>query len=944
MQEHNLLSTPQITHDRQAKLSYSWLNARISTEQLKLLHQGSLRMIIILGISLSGVILLLWNSINTSLVLPIATWLATLGLLRQALASGFLREAQDTKQDGHQKWLLYFCMSTALSGASFAAAILLLMPFSTFTDLAATQLLLTIALLSSAVLFSCYLPAFICFSLPSLLPVSLSLWMNPVPQTDIWAFIQVILLGVVLYCALYAHRFSIKSLERRFRNQALSDLLSDENRKVRDTQKELEETHAGLEQMVTERTRELSETTEALKNSEHRLSQALDASRLGFWDWDMENEQIYHSHFKELFGYDTEKLSGFKGHLEPLIHTSDAPRVRKAIIAHLRHKTDQYLARYRILHANGSWVWVEDSGQVVEWNDKGRASRMLGTRRDISLEMEHERQTRLALTLFQSTSEAIFVLNARFRFVAINKAFKELTGYSNDEIINKTIADFQTDDGNEELYNKIGSALIEQGRYEGELIERRKDGDTYPIWIQISSVRDQSGRITHYVGLFRDLTEYKQTEERLTYLANFDPLTGLANRNRFRERLYEAIAYADAKQQSFALITIDLDRFKQINDSLGHEVGDNLLQQVSRRLTQHTSHAHSVARLAADEFSLIIDNNPTQDAISALGETIVQAVSKPYRIHDHELIIGASIGVAMFPENARELQTLISQADMAMAQAKYLGGNNLQFYNRNLQSASRERVALETSLRKAISNGELETYYQPKMTLAGDTITKAEALVRWNHPEEGLITPGRFISIAEESSLINDIGEFVMRQACQQARTWLDQGWEIRVSVNLSVSQLRQAQLIELIRTVLEETRLPPHLLELELTESLIMDDIERTIEALHAIRQLGVTISIDDFGTGYSSLSYLKRFPVDALKIDRSFISSLDTSEDDSAITRAIIVMAHSLDLKVVAEGVEKPSHLQFLRDNACDEVQGYFISKPLPAAEFSQFLASRA
>ena len=813
-----------------------------------------------------------------------------------------------------------------------------------------------IAVFSCAILYSCYLPAFYFFSVPLTLGISGWLWTSHSADARHWALAGPFLLIFMSYPAYYIHRISITALTRNLMNQALSKRLSTENRKTDIARRELEDARMDLEKIVSHRTRELTFTntrlndeigqrenaSHALQESERRLTQVLDASRLGFWDWNMEAEQIFHSRFKELFGYDIDQLNGFKGHLEHLIHPNDAKDVRQAIVSHLRKKKEQYVARYRIRHASGEWIWVEDRGQVVEWDHLKRASRMLGTRRDISLEMQYEQEARLAVTVFESTSDAIFVLDTNFCFMTVNKAFRELTGYQNKDIIHKSTLELNASE-NSDRYRHMLEELSIEGQVQGEIIEYKKDGKPFPIWIQMNAVKDNHGVVIHYVGLFRDLTQHKETEERLRYLSNYDPLTGLANRTLLQSRLHEALKTAEKNNQELALIMIDLDRFRQINDSLGHATGDELLRQVSRRLLRHTARVHTTSRLASDEFAIVIDTWTDPETLEELSKEIIKTLSTPYTLDDNELLIGASIGISRFPENGREMQTLISQADIAMNQSKHLGGNTVQFFNENMRSSSRERLALESELRQGIDGDQLEVFYQPKMTLAEGSITTAEALVRWNHPTEGLVLPGKFIALAEETGLIHDIGAFVLEQSCLQAREWLERGWEIRVSVNISVGQLRKGHLADQVKDVLKRTRLPAHLLELEITESQLMDDIESSIEMLTLVRDLGVTLSVDDFGTGYSSLSYLKRLPVDTLKIDRSFISHIHTNDNDSAITRAIIAMAHSLDLRVVAEGVELRSHIDFLQEHACDEVQGYFISKPLPVSEFNQFLSLR-
>ncbi len=450
----------------------------------------------------------------------------------------------------------------------------------------------------------------------------------------------------------------------------------------------------------------------------------------------------------------------------------------------------------------------------------------------------------------------------------------------------------------------ITAALNESGFWEGEINETRRNGEPFPEWLQVSAVRDEQKRVIRYVGMMSDLTARKETEQQLQFLSNYDRLTGLANRTQFREHLHKSLTLARLNREKVALLMIDLDRFKPINESLGHEIGDRLLKAAAERIGQHAGGEENLARVGGDEFTLLLENHGGEGAISQHCQKLINAMKKPFMIDGHELLLGASIGISVFPDTAKEAQSMINQADMAVYQAKRSGGNNFQFYRSNMRVASVEQLALETSLRKAIFKNEFVVYYQPKMDLASNRINSVEALVRWQHPTMGLLPPADFIPLAEETGLISAIGELVL----------------------------------------LESTELPAHLLELELTESLIMEDMEQNIELLQQLRTRGIELALDDFGTGYSSLSYLKRFPVDTLKIDRSFIMDLDKSPDDAAITRAIIDMAHSLQMNVVAEGVETDAHLSILRDMHCDSIQGYLISRPVPEKELVELLHTQA
>jgi diguanylate cyclase (GGDEF)-like protein/PAS domain S-box-containing protein len=553
-----------------------------------------------------------------------------------------------------------------------------------------------------------------------------------------------------------------------------------------------------------------------------------------------------------------------------------------------------------------------------------------------------EERLRQAATVFENTSEGLAVTDAHERIIMVNQAFCELTGYAEQEVLGKTPRMFQSGRHDRDFYAAMWAEIKATGQWRGEVWNRRKDGEIYPELLSINAVRDESGEATHYVGIFADLSKIKATEARLEFLAHHDPLTELPNRLLLYYRLELSIELARREGHQLALLILDLDHFKDVNDSFGHLAGDELLKGVAARLLQRLRGTDMLSRLGGDEFAVVLINLSqvqdvvlvAQDFIRALGET--WCLGNGIEVH-----VGTSIGISLFPGLGQTAEELLSQADAALYKAKAAGRGNFQFFSDDLTLAARERVRLETQLRKAIIENELRVYYQAQLDIVTGRIIGAEALVRWQHPKRGLIPPDRFITMAEETGLIGLLGEWVLRETCRQGQQWIEAGLPpISLAVNISAHQLRYADIEASVSAILAETGFPARWLELELTESTLMRRELEAVAILQSLRDLGVSLSIDDFGTGYSSLAYLKLFPVDTLKIDKQFIDDIPDQQNDMEITAAIIAMAHALHLQVVAEGVETLAQLEFLENQGCDSYQGYYHSKPLPAEEFMRLV----
>ncbi|MGF0240168.1 EAL domain-containing protein [Rhodococcus sp. IEGM1300] len=925
----------------------------MAVERTRLLYQGSLLptlFMLINGLVCAG---LLWSPQRYFLVSVWLVWLLSLVALRVIQVAAF--DSAIPNRQAHPVWRRMFLLGSAMTGLTLAGAGIALAPADNFMQQAWVFGLIGAAALSASVAYAVSLPAFLSFTLPCLLPAIGYLFWGGDDQGQGWGWFGLILLGSLSVVAWQVNRLIDRGMLRRFQNQALiehlqqaqnvgdqlNQKLAQEIEQRRRAEDELREIQTDLESRVAQRSVELDAANQALSKSEARLALALKASELGLWDWNLQTDEVHHTQLQELFGIAPEFVTAMLAHLKPRLHPDDLPSLKRALVEHLKGRSEDYQIEYRVRHGDGHWVWIEDRGRAVERGEDGQVIRMVGTRRDISVSKGLEEQRQLAATVFEAASEGIVIFDPDYALIAGNQAFSRVTGYEIEDMLGRNVVELPCSRDARRHYATIHQALEQHGTWQGELVETRKNGELYPQWLQLNAVRDTRGNVSHIVGFFADLSARRESEERMRYLTHYDELTGLANRSLFRERLREAHQRVRQGGRSLALLHINLDRFKLLNDSLGHEVADQLLQKIARRLVNALPEADTIARLSGDEFAVLFDAYGNLSSLARVATRLSTKLRVPVTVEGHELVVSASMGISMLPDNAREISALVSQSNMAMQHAKHLGGNNFQFYTDSLQASTLERLQLENQLRKAIEEKQLKVFYQPKLCLATGRLNAAEALVRWDHPTMGQVPPADFIGLAEETGLIGPIGEFVLRQACWQACEWQRQGLEpIRVSVNLSVHQLRQGKLVSLVRQVLEETGLAPHFLELELTESQLLDSVEHIIATFQQLRDLGVKLAIDDFGTGYSSLSYLKRIPVDYVKIDQTFIRGLGQSSEDAAITRAIIAMAHGLSLKVVAEGVERQEQLEFLRAENCDEVQGYLISRPIEAGGLARLL----
>lgn len=543
-----------------------------------------------------------------------------------------------------------------------------------------------------------------------------------------------------------------------------------------------------------------------------------------------------------------------------------------------------------------------------------------------------------AAKVFEYSKEGILVTDSGNNIISVNRSFTEITGYQPEEVIGKNPSLLSSGRQDHAFYQEMWHALNETGSWQGEIWNRRKTGEIYPESLTIISVKGDDGSVINYIAIFGDISERKQAEYRIQQLAHFDVLTGLPNRILFNDRLEQAIIYAQRHASTVALLFLDLDRFKQINDTLGHGVGDQLLQTVAQRLMECVREQDTVSRQGGDEFIAVLPGTDTLGA-ELVAQKMLQAIIQPYSIEAHELRVSSSIGIAIYPEHAQDAATLIKYADVAMYQAKEGGRNQYLLFNASMNASAHDRLTLETFLRAALELDQFRLYYQPQVDLVDGRVIGCEALIRWHHPDLGMVSPVNFIPLAEETGVIAPISDWVLKEAICQCRSWLDAGMQdFTMGINLSALQFRQRDLHDQVARLLEQYHVPPGAIDLELTEGILVEGVERTLMILHNLTALGVGISIDDFGTGYSSLSYLKRFPIQKLKIDQSFVRDVVTDSNDATMVRTIILMANSLKLDVIAEGVETEEQAAFLREAGCKRAQGYLFGRPLPADEFER------
>ena len=682
-----------------------------------------------------------------------------------------------------------------------------------------------------------------------------------------------------------------------------------------------------------------------LRLREDRLRLALWGSGDEFWDWDLQAGMIFRLGADGLPGGHREESITIDDWRNFAVHPDDVERVEHALAEHVAGNSDHFEAEHRLMNTRGDWAWVISRGKIVERDESGKPLRICGTARDINALRAAERDRRVAAEVIRSMTEAVTVTDLNYHFISVNPAFTRMTGYVEEEVIGRDAALLNCRQHAPEIYHHVRNVLAETGHWRGEMWQRRKDGEEFLCWIEINQVRDSSGQPSHIVCVLTDITDRKRVEQELRYLANYDTLTGLPNRTLLGERLGHAIINARRGNHKVAVLFIDLDRFKHVNDSMGHAAGDRMLKAAGARLRHVVREQDTVARLGGDEFTVVLEDLLDVRDAEQMAQRLIEAFQSPLGLGgSQEVVISPSIGVAMYPDHGQVPTDLLKYADTAMYQAKDRGRNTYTVYHARMDTQARDRARMIAALRRALERREFELVYQPKMAIHSGRITGVEALLRWNSSELGAIPPTVFIPLAEETGLIHEIGEFVLISACAALKDFRDAGLHgLSMAVNLSAAQLQRPELTLRMCEILVDHDIAPDQLELELTESMVMANAAQSVRILTELKAIGVRLAIDDFGTGYSSLVYLKRLPIDTLKIDREFVGDITTDPDDASITSTIITMAHSLELNVVAEGVETPEQLAFLRSQGCDEIQGHWFSMPLSAEDCLRFISER-
>ena len=678
-----------------------------------------------------------------------------------------------------------------------------------------------------------------------------------------------------------------------------------------------------------------------VQESEDRLKTALKASGQGLWYWNKAEGRILRFNVAHLFHPKYENIEDLEA-IEDIIHDKDVSILKSQREAFINGKRESEV-QYRVKAKNNQWRWIIDKGQVIEFDSEGNVARAAGTYTDITELKRSQLELRLSDQVIQSMTEAVVVMREDKKVSFVNPAFCRLTGCEINDVRGQRLIKLRSEKHADQFYENFWNEYEEDGVWYGEVWMRTKSGKDILCALEAFQLSDEELNEKLFVLIFSNITERRKAEEELSYLARYDTMTGLPNRSLMQDRLSHALALAKRHDHKLALMFMDLDGFKKINDSLGHQVGDLLLKNTASLIQSCIRQEDTLARLSGDEFILLIEEYRNKDQLVTVAEKILSTLEKPMSLAGHQVVVTCSLGISQFPTDASEADNLMKYADTAMYYAKSQGKNQFAFYQEEMHEQVMQRLYIENHLRNAINNNELKILYQPLIEFKSGSVIGMEALLRWQSPELGEVYPGDFIALAEETGLIIDIGYYVMQEVCKQINTFEKElGRKISISVNVSVKQLYGQDFIYKLEKLMKKYDIPPNLLKLEITESMLMANAAQTQNVFLNLKQLGALISIDDFGTGYSSLSYLNKFDIDELKIDKEFIADIYNARKEDKVIDAIVALAKSLDMKVVAEGVESKQQFEYLTLRNCDYYQGYLFSRPITARQMIDYIES--
>lgn len=685
---------------------------------------------------------------------------------------------------------------------------------------------------------------------------------------------------------------------------------------------------------IAEKNSELVHFASTLEEERKNLQQAQAIAKMGSWSWEFDTEIFHHTEqLGELFGLHGDLT------LEDVFNAIH-PEEQEHISAHVMQVIkipESIELEYRIVRTDGTIRRVKQVCKVVELHG---SQHLLSTIQDISELRDIEDKLNITQEVFKHAVEGVMVTDAEGIIESVNPAFTEITGYATHEVIGQSPRILKSDRHDEAFYKEMWEKVTKEGCWQGEVWNRRKNGEAYPEMLSINAILDYEGIAKNYIAVFSDLSDSKQNEEQLTYQKNHDPLTGLYNRVMFKERVNSCVDDELGEQKKCAVFHLNLKGFKKINESLGLALGDELLREVAKRLSTVSTSKHHLARLGADEFAWMEVSNEGVNHFIEMRQDILNCFKAPFEFAGQSVRVEANLGISVAPDNGCLGEEILKAAAIALSRAKKDESSNCLFFNDDMEKEAEQRMQMESELWVALEKEEFELHYQPKVCLKSGEVIGMEALVRWNKPDSGLVRPDLFIPLAEETGIIVPMGKWILKEACRQTKRWVDEGYTLKVAVNLSVKQFQDKALLDTIDEAIAETGLDAKHLELEITESMMMHNVDQAIEVMHQIRERGIELSIDDFGTGHSSFAYIKRFPIHSLKIDQAFIRPMTPGSNEMALVEAMVSIGNKLNLVVIAEGVEEAEHVDFLKSVGCDLIQGYYYSKPLPTDGFDKLL----